>query len=44
VGELLKEQKLVDNRPGNQPVAAKNGTGNGNGAASDVELRERKAA
>jgi phenylacetate-CoA ligase len=40
VGVALKEQKLVDNRPGGQPVTARNG----NGATSVVQFKERKAA
>ena len=40
VGALLKEQKLVDNRPGRKPEP----TRNGNGSASAVELKQRKAA
>jgi phenylacetate-coenzyme A ligase PaaK-like adenylate-forming protein len=42
VGAVLKEQKLVDHRPGSQPSPARNG--NGNGAANNIELKERKAA
>jgi phenylacetate-coenzyme A ligase PaaK-like adenylate-forming protein len=44
VGTVLKEQKLVDNRPGRQPMVASNGKGNGNGSASADEFKERKAA
>ena len=42
VGTVLKEQKLVDHRPGNPPAPARNG--NGDGAISAIELKERKAA
>jgi phenylacetate-coenzyme A ligase PaaK-like adenylate-forming protein len=36
VGVVLKEQKLVDNRPGGQPASARNG----NAAASAIELKK----
>jgi phenylacetate-coenzyme A ligase PaaK-like adenylate-forming protein len=40
VGVVLKEQRLVDHRPGAQAAPASNG----NGAPNDAELKEGKAA
>jgi len=40
VGALLKEQKLVDNRPGGQPARARDG----NAAAGAIQLKEGRTA